>query len=113
MRVITTTAYLPNYLLFSRPLRIYGFIFFGGLLIAAVVGASLTRDPYFLLPAAVIVSRFVLPAISALALEPRHLLEAMPALFLFATAGFAFYPGLKRHQNPLGPLQSSIPEANP
>jgi hypothetical protein len=88
-RVITTIGALPS--LVSRRLsKAYATFFMMGIIVLSAIAVCRRMTTILLLPLAIVAGRLVLPAFSAVAMEPRYLLESLPGLFLLATAGIHF-----------------------
>jgi len=98
-RTVMTWVRMPTYIQ-KTPLKIAGYIFWALLSTLAVVGAtvSIRRKNYLLsaLLVGLVVSRLVLPFLSALAAEPRYMIEALPACFLLAGIAITGRPGRAR-----------------
>ena len=60
----------------------------------SVISVFRCSMPMLLLASAIIIDRLSLPALSALAMEPRYLIESLPGFFLLATAGLEQVPRL-------------------
>jgi hypothetical protein len=85
-RMILTWLRLPSCVRNER-LKVAGYGLWAIILLAMVAGlvvATRERRVLFLVPLALIAGRSALPLLSGIANEPRYVIEALPACFLFA-----------------------------
>lgn len=87
-RTAKTLFFLPAYIK-SRGLKAAAYLFWSALLLGAALGMfdALRKKKLLVLTlCALLFGRLILPMVSALAVEPRYMLETLPALFILAAS---------------------------
>lgn len=88
-RTIMTVLRLPTYV-GDRSLKLVAYFFWAALLILSLIGAvRLRKHPARLLLLALILGRFVLPLLTALAAEPRYIVEVLPVVCFLSASGLS------------------------